>query len=141
MNTIKKLFGYAFLAIVLTACVEAAPPRKSGGTATATRPAPVTITRNGTGPGTLKLTFSPGRYRAEVRVSNNTKCSFGRCGKPTNAIFAPESMGGLPMVSWMNEIAASYSDFEVFRVSRRDEVWVRIDVAPSATWTIKVTPL
>ena len=59
------------------------------------------------------MVLGPGRYRAEVSVSRNLDCSYGRY-RSTNAIFFPETMSGTPMVSWMNEIADSYSDFEVF---------------------------
>lgn len=45
------------------------------------------------------------------------------------------------MMSWMNEIAASYTSFDNFRVPARDEIWVRADVAPNAASNIKVTRL
>ena len=91
----------------------------------------------GLGPGKQIMVLGPGRYRAEVSVSRNLDCSYGRC-RSTNAIFFPETMSGTPMVSWMNEIAESYSDFEVFTLRRQEEVWVRIDTAPRASWSIRI---
>lgn len=99
------------------------------------------LNESGAGPGKVSFNLPRGRYRAEVSVAGNMETSFGRASA-TNAIFSPESMAGTPMYSWMNEIAASYSDFEVFRIRRAsEEIWLRIDVAPAARWTVKIARL
>lgn len=102
-------------------------------------PKPVVVTESGTGPGRVSMRLPRGRFRVEIDVGNNYDELFGS-RHATNAIFDPQSMSGDFHWTWLNTIGGSASTVETFEIHDRkgDEIWVRVDVAQKARWSIHV---